>query len=485
MSIIIIIFRNSKFILSGGYMSNKTIDKHEMSKTTLKLALPAITEMMLQTLMGVADTAMVGTLGGIAIAAVSISDNPMMVMMAFFAAISVGATALIARFIGARDYRQAEETIKQSLNISLMSSIAFTILMLMLTKKIVVWMGAEADVVAPASDYLFIALLGLPGLIITMIMSGVLRGAGDTKSPMIVNGFSNIVNIVGNFFLIFPSRDILLDIPMINQAIILHIPGAGWEVSGAAIATTFSRLLAAVLILHLIFKKNGAYNIKLTKKINLNYPIIKRIFKIGFPAAAEQMLLRLAQLTFFRIVAELGTVMIAAHKITMTAESISFMPGWGFSLAATTLVGQYLGSEEPEKAKEGCFTAAKMAIGVMTFFGILFFFFPRSFILLFTRDEEIIRYASTCLRIIAFSQPFLAATMVFSGGLRGAGDTRTVLWITTLGSWVIRVTLGYVLTFTLGYGLAGAWSAMLIDFCFRGLLFFYIFNKGKWKHIEV
>jgi putative MATE family efflux protein len=177
--------------------------------------------------------------------------------------------------------------------------------------------------------------------------------------------------------------------------------------------------------------------------------------------------------------------MIAAHKITMTAESISFMPGWGFALAATTLVGQYLGAEDPDKARLGGFTAAKMAVTVMTVFGILFFFFPRYFILIFTRDEEIIRYASTCLRIIAFAQPFLAATMVFAGALRGAGDTKTVLWVTAVGTWVVRVGGGYILAITLGYGLAGAWAAMVADFTLRGVVFFYIFNKGKWRHIKV
>jgi putative MATE family efflux protein len=466
-------------------MENINLDKKLLRRTTLKLAIPAIAEMMLQTLMGVADTAMVGALGGIAIAAVSISDTPLMVMMAFFAAISVGATALVARFVGSGSYKEADETIKQSFYLSFLSSVFFTVIMLFLTKKIVLWMGTEPDVIPYANGYLFIALLGLPGMIITMIMSGALRGAGDTKSPMIVNGFSNILNIVGNFFLIFPTRNFAFTTPFFPNSFTIKILGAGLGVNGAAIATSFSRLLAAALILYVIFRKKGRYHISIQKKITFNYSIIKKILRIGLPAAAEQMMLRLAQLSFFRIVAELGTVMIAAHKVTMTAESISFMPGWGFSLAATTLVGQYLGSKEPEKAKEGCSTSARMAIGVMTFFGIMFFFFPRYFILIFTRDEEIIAHASLCLKIIAFSQPFLAATMVYSGGLRGAGDTRTVLWVTAFGSWAIRVGLGYFLAIPLGYGLAGAWFSMLVEFFIRGLLFFYIFNKGKWRHIEL
>ncbi len=464
---------------------NEIKTRSEMRKTTLKLALPAIVEMLMQTMLGVADTAMVGAIGGIAIAAVSLSDNPMMVMMAFFAAISVGTTALVARFIGAGNHKDAQETIKQSFYMSMLSAIGFTMVMLLLSDHIVVWMGAEPDVLPYAQQYLYIALLGLPGMIVAMIMSGALRGAGDTKTPMLVNGLSNVVNILGNFFLIFPTRVIQLGGSAAGESLSINIYGAGLGVSGAAIATSLSRWIAAILMIYVIFRKKGKYRIPLTKKIKIDKDLIKRILKVGFPAAAEQMLMRLAQLSFFRIIAELGTIMIAAHKISMTSESFSFMPAWGFALAATTLVGQYLGSKEPENAMLGGITAAKMAVGVMSFFGILFFFFPRYFVLIFTRDEVIIHYAVQCLRIVAISQPFLAATMVFSGALRGAGDTKTVLWVTALSSWIIRVGIGYILVVPLGYGLVGAWAAMALDFIVRGIVFGVIFMRGKWKTIKI
>ncbi|HAE43902.1 MAG TPA: hypothetical protein DCG34_13465, partial [Clostridiales bacterium] len=167
---------------TDGEKMNSIASRKDMTKVTFKLALPSIMEMLMQTLLGVADTAMVGTLGGVAIAAVGLSDNPLMVMMAFFAAISVGTTALVARFIGARNYKDAEDTIKQSLFISLFASVAFTAVMLVLSERITLWMGAEPDVLPYATQYLSIVLIGLPGMIITMIMSGALRGAGDTKT---------------------------------------------------------------------------------------------------------------------------------------------------------------------------------------------------------------------------------------------------------------------------------------------------------------
>jgi Na+-driven multidrug efflux pump len=161
------------------------------------------------------------------------------------------------------------------------------------------------------------------------------------------------------------------------------------------------------------------------------------------------------------------------------------MPGWGFALAATTLVGQYLGAEDKDNAKKGGYTAGYMAVSTMTVLGIVFFFFPELFIRIFTDDPDITYYAVTCLRIVAVAQPFLAIAMVFAGALRGAGDTKDVLIITGLTSWVVRVGLGYFLAIRLGYGLPGAWIAMVLDFGIRGIAFLLLFRKGGWQNIEV
>jgi putative MATE family efflux protein len=262
------------------------------------------------------------------------------------------------------------------------------------------------------------------------------------------------------------------------------MPGAGLGVTGAGIATTVGRYIATFLILRILFNSKGDYNLDFND-FKIDKDIIRRIFKIGLPAAGEQLLFRSAQLAFFRIVASLGTVMIAAHKITITAESISFMPGWGFALAATTLVGQYLGAEDKDNAKRGGYTAGYMCVAIMSVLGVLFFFFPEMFINIFTKDPEIIHYAVICLRIVAVAQPLLAIAMVFAGALRGAGDTKTVLITTGITSWVVRVGLGYFLTITLGYGLTGAWIAMALDFGIRGITFLLLFKRGRWQNIEV
>lgn len=465
--------------------NSNILPETNLEKNTLKLALPAIGEMLMQTLLGFADMAMVGSLGAGAIAAVGLSDMPMMTAMSFFAAISVGTTALVARAIGASKQDEANDVARQSLILSVIMSAIFMILGLWLATPIVRLMGAEPDVIPVSASYLRINVWGLPFMIITMIMNGVLRGGGDTKTPMYINGVSNIVNIVGNFFLIYESRIVNLNIPFIDKNISFFMPGAGWGVDGAGIATTFSRFVGFIIIAVILIKGSKFIKIDFKKKFSLNISIIKRIFNIGIPAAIEQFLMRFGQLLFSRIVSSLGTVTFAAHRITMTAESLSFNAGFGFALAATTLVGQYLGAGKPKLAEKSGFIAVKMGAMLMAFVGVFFFIWPDYFLRLFTKDNEILSIARICLRIVAISQPFLAAVMGFSGALRGAGDTRRVLVITLTGIWGIRLVFAYIFAIILGWGLVGAWIAMSLDLIIRGILYFFIFKGGKWKYVNV
>ncbi len=463
----------------------RQLPETNLGKATFKLALPAIMEMLMQTLLGFADMAMVGSLGAVAIAAIGLSDLPMMTAMSLFAALSVGTTALVARAIGARNQTEASNVAKQSLIVSIFMAIIFTTLGLMLATPIVKLMGAEPDVLPKSVAYFRIVSLGLPFMIVTLIMSGVLRGSGDTKTPMYINGISNIVNIIGNFFMIFSSRTISIDIPVINKSISIFVPGAGLGVTGAAISTTISRCLGGLIIIIILVKGKALVKLNIREKIEVDFLIIKRIFTIGIPAAIEQFFMRFGQLLFSRIVSSLGTVMFAAHRITLTAESLSFNAGFGFALAATTLVGQYLGANKPKLAEKSGFIAVKMGAIWMAAFGVFFFIWPDVFLKIFTRDKEILDSARWCLRIVAISQPFLAAVMGFAGALRGAGDTKRVLAITFTGIWGIRLTLGYLLAIKLNLGLVGAWIAMSIDLVVRGILYLIMFKRGKWKSIKV
>ncbi|OGO78727.1 MAG: hypothetical protein A2Y23_08605 [Clostridiales bacterium GWB2_37_7] len=451
----------------------------------MKLAMPAIMEMTMQTLLGFADMAMVGSLGAVAIAAVGLGDAPIMTLMGVFAALSTGTTALVARHIGAKENEKATETARQSLIIGVLAGMMVSSLVWVFASQIIAFMGAQAEAAPYAIQYIKYTGAAMVFLIISVVMGGVLRGCGDTKTPMYANGFANILNIIGNLLLIYSSASHVINIPFTDYAITLFLPGAGMGVGGAALSTALSRFIASMITLYVLFSGKAPIKFTFRDKYKINKDIIKRILNIGTPAALEQLSMRVGQMLYGRKVAMLGTVMYASHRIALTAESVSFMPGFGFALAATTLVGQYLGAKKPEMSEKSGYEANKLALVFMSAIGLVFFFIPELFIRIFTRDPEIVTNASVSLKLVAIAQPFLAAVMVFSGALRGAGDTRYVMMNTLIGVWGIRLLGTYILIDLFNLGLLGAWIGMVADLFVRGTLNFLRFKGGKWKYIRI
>jgi putative MATE family efflux protein len=210
---------------------------------------------------------------------------------------------------------------------------------------------------------------------------------------------------------------------------------------------------------------------------------LRRIMNIGLPAGAEQLIMRLGMTTFTTTVAALGTAVYAAHQVALQGESLSYMPGFGFAVAATTLVGQGLGANRADRARADGYLARRLAVVLMTMMGVLFFLFPAQIMGFFINDPLVIQAGIWPLRLVAFSQPMLATSMVFSGGLRGAGDTRATLLITGTGLWLVRVPLALLLTPRLG--LVGAWIAMGVDLNLRGLAVWLRFRSNRWMQVKV
>jgi putative MATE family efflux protein len=210
---------------------------------------------------------------------------------------------------------------------------------------------------------------------------------------------------------------------------------------------------------------------------------IQRILNIGLPAGAEQLLMRFAMTAYTMTVATLGTQAFAAHQLALQGESLSYMPGFGFAVAATTLVGQGLGADKPARARADGYLASRLAAIVMTTMGVLFFIFPAQIMGVFINDPEVIRLGIWPLRLVAFSQPALALVMVLAGALRGAGDTRATLAITGGSLWLIRLPLALLLVGP--FGLVGAWIAMGVDLNLRGLGMWLRFRSGRWARLKV
>lgn len=448
-------------------------DKGQLRREIMELAWPAVIENLLVMSVGIADTAMVGRLGPASLAAVDLANRLVMFALAVFSAILIGTTAVVARSIGAGDTKTANQALRQALIMVTALSLPFIILGTIYARNCLSFMmvlqeSPDLAVIDAGAQYMQITIPFMLCALLMMTINSCLRGAGDTRTPMVVTGISNVVNIIGNYFLIFGKG-----------------PFPAMGVAGAAWSTNLARLVGAVLVVKAVYGGRGRLSLSIHERFRIDLGIMRRILRVGFPAAIEQGLMRSAQLVYSMIVAGMDTVSIAAHAVALTAESISFMPGAGFSLAATTLVGQSLGAGNPERAERSGYESGKMATLIMSSMGVLFFIFPRFFVGLFSKDPDVIELASQCLRLVAISQPALAWVMTIAGGLRGVGDTRWVMIITVLGFWGVRVTLAYALALSAGWGLIGAWVGMVVDLIIRSILLVLRFRQGGWKDLEV
>jgi MATE family multidrug resistance protein len=433
----------------------------------LRLALPAMGEQLLSMMVGIVDTYLVGHLGAASLAAVGLANQWVFMATMLFGAIATGATALIARFVGAREKTQANEVLRQSMMLGVIIGIIATTLGVTLAEPAVRLLGAEEEVVILSTSYLRVVASIFFFSTLMFIGNASLRGAGDTRTPLFVMLVVNVVNIAVAW-------------TAINGP--FGLPKMG--VVGSAMGAATGRTIGGLLVIGLLLKGRSGIRLELAG-MRPDAALIRRILRVGLPTGVEQLFFRSGHMVFARILAELGTVSYAANQVAMNGWSLSFMPGFGFALAATTLVGQGLGAGDPEGAEQRGYTAYRLAAALMGSVGILFLLFPAQIVGFFTNDPEIIEIGTMPLRMVGLIQPVLAATMVFPGGLRGAGDTRFPMIVTGSSIWLVRLPLAYLLAIVLDWGLTGAWAALALDLCMRGLINFLRFRGGRWKSVKV
>ena len=445
-------------------------------KVILWLAWPLFLEQILSTLVSYADTAMVGALGVNATASVSISNSFVFLLNGVVIAMGVGLTAYVARSVGAKDYEAAKAYIRHALLLLLMLSLPMALVVTFLHRQIPMWMGAEPEIMEDASAYLLITSIFRVFTMAMMVLGSVFRGRGDTKTPLRINIFVNIINVVGNYLLINPSHTIelgSLSIPMI---------GAGMGVRGAALSTGISWLVGGLWLGIALFVKKDPTRISIRESYKPDIALIKRVVKLSFPAMLERLCISSAGIVVTKTIATLGTVAVAANSVYLTAESISYMPAFAFATSVTTLVGQSLGAKKPDLAIRYTWHTIGISTVLMVIAGVLLYIFAEPLVRIFTPDEEAIELAKRCLQITAFIQPIQAAAWIFAGGLRGAGDTKWPFYFTAICNWGIR-TLGSVICIIyLHMSLPAAVLCTCGDNAMRCLLNFLRFRHGGWKH---
>jgi len=451
---------------SGGIPIEELIkDPKLINKRVWQLAWPAMVELLLSTLFSMVDMIMVGRISYQALTAVGLTNHPTMLALAVFQALNVGSTALVARFIGSGDIKNAKATVRQSMVLVTILGVVVSIGGYLLSPAIVTFMRAEPDVYPMSVSYLQIVSLGWLFTTISLNVGAILRGSGDTMTPMRYNLLSNLLNVVGNYVLIFGK---------------FGFPAMG--VAGAALSTTLCRGVAAFLALRAIFNKNRNIGVSLKDDYRIDKNLLERLISIGLPSAMEQFLLRLGQVFFSRAVAGLGTAVYAAHQTAINISSLTFTPGQAFGMAATTMVGQSLGAKHPDVAEKAGLVARRMGLIIALAIAIVLFFFGYDVALLYVDDPEVARAAANALKILAIMQPMQSTQFILAGALRGAGDTRWPLYSTAIGIWGIRVVLVHVF---IAMGLMGAWVAQLCDQAFRAVFIYTRYKSGAWKHSKV
>lgn len=445
--------------------------------SVLFLAWPAIIEQIMLTLVQYVDTAMVGSLGSGATAAVGITSSTTWLFNGFFNAAAIGFSVQVAQHLGAGRQEDAQRVTWQALRFVcifgvMMGAIAFALSFFLPTM-----LGADPAIRGDASLYFRIIACAMPFTLGSNMFSAIIRCSGDTRTPMILNVMINVLNVILNTLFIYSPRTVIL------FGTQFYVWGAGWGVGGAAFASGLSTALVACMFLLVIFRKKSPIQISIKQRYRFERVCLLTAWKLGLPAALERSTLSIAQIVITALITGIGTVAVATNHLAVTAESISYLPASGVAVAGTTLVGQAIGAGRKDLAQRFARTVSWMGIVIMTFGGAVLFFFAPQLIQIFSSDPEVIDLGSQVLRIVAFAEPLFGASIVASGALRGAGDSKGPFLINLATMWGVRITLSLLLVGRLG--LIGVWLAMAAELCARGLIFMIRLYRGKWLHIEL
>ncbi|HEY64427.1 MAG TPA: MATE family efflux transporter [Caldilineae bacterium] len=440
----------------------------EVGRVVNQLAWPVIAENLLQTLLGVVDMMMVSHLGASAVAGVGAANQVIWVLAASFSAVMVGTTVLVSHAIGAGERAQATRVVKQSVLIALLIAAVLGVVGHLYAEEIISLMGAEPEVVAAGGTYLRIILQMVFFMITMFVVGAALRGAGDTQTPMKVTAFINLEHVLIAYGLIFGH---------------FGLPRLG--VAGSAWAASLSRATGTAILVAILLRGKAPVSLRGRGGWRPDFELIRRLFRVGIPSMIEQGLLSTGMLLYGVLVIRLGTKVYAAQRITFQMISLSFMPGIGFATAATTLVGQSLGAQNPDRAQRAAWRATFSALTWMSMMGFLVALFGRPLMRLFSDDPEIVQMGADALKVIALTQPPQAIAQVLAGALRGAGDTRFPMWTTTAGIWLIRLPLAYLFGPVMRLSLAVIYMSNIVDSIVRAIMVYVRFQRGRWKDIEV
>jgi len=439
----------------------------KLFRRVLGLTWPVFVENLLQTMVGVVDIFMVSFLGTVAVAGVGASLPLVFVIFSAISAVGTGGTVLVAHRIGARDFKAARKAAKQSILLGILLSIMITAVGVSLAGPIVGLFRLEERVFEIGSEYFSITMATSLGLVMLFIGGAVLRGAGDTRTPMLAGLATNVINIVLAYVLIFGK----FGFPEVGAA------GSAW-------AAAIGRLVGCAGLFFMMWRMTGSFTIRGFSHWMLDRAMSARLLRIGLPAALEQMLGAITMLIFSAMVIRLGTNAFAAQRITLQVLMLGWMSGFAFSIAATTLVGQALGGSRYAEAARVAWVAVIAAGISMLVFTAACIAWATPIAAMFSSSVEVVELTSSSIRIMSLSLPCFAMVIVLQGALRGAGDTRFPMYVNGISQLFFSLPLAWVAGYSLMLGLPGMYGAFVLDAFLRLVPTYLRFRSDRWMAIK-
>lgn len=432
------------------------------------LSWPIVTGSVLNWLMGVADIRMVGRLGPEAIAAVGQSQNVMFLVMALVLAVATGTQVLVARHTGAREPGGAAEVTRQTILMCLVAGAIITPVGLLVSRGALGLLGATGEALDLGTAYMRICFWGAIGMNANFLLTSALQGAGDTRTPLKLLVWMNLLHIGLEWLLIFGVGP---------------FPALG--VAGAAWAVVVSRFITAFWMLWIITCGRYAITVPLRGSWRPDWTIWARMLYIGVPSSLQGLTRSLGYSVLVYVLnhTAAGVYAVTGHTAAGQWNALGIFAGLSMMTAAMTAVSQNMGAKNPGRAEQSCYQVARISLAMSSVLGGLCIVFATPLIAFFTDDPQARHWGVWALVIISASLPFATLSMAFSGGLRGAGDTISPLWATVVCTLLIGPVLGYVLALNLGMGPVGAWLGLVAAMVSQAVITGVVFRRGRWKSI--
>ena len=439
---------------------------------TLQLSVPAILAQLSSIAMQYIDASMVGRLGRDASAAIGLVASSTWLFNGLCNAVVVGFSVMVAQRIGAGEERDARNLTRQALLVGAAIGLLLAAAGGLLSAPLPRWLRAEETLFHDASAYFLVFSLSLPFVLVNRLSAGLLQAGGNMRRPSVLLILMCGLDVVFNLLLIFPTR----------QVGSFTLPGAGLGVAGAALGTALAEaVVAAAMCLSLL--RSPLLGLRREEKLRFIPAQLRRALQLGVPVAIERAVMSSAQVFTTGIIAPLGTVSIAANSFAVTAEALCYMPGYGVQSAAVTLIGQSVGARRRDLVSRLGWVTVLLGMSIMLAAAGLMYVLAPWIIGILSPDDQVVALGTEILRIVVFAEPLFGAAIVTAGVFQGAGSSLLSSVLNFASMWGVRVTLTLLLVPR--WGLRGAWIAMSIELCFRGLLFLFFLWRRKWLPREL